>query len=144
MARIRFALRTPLAPAAVIARLTDFGPARAEVWPNIDSEHFQVHGQGPGWTEVTEGSAVAGGFWERERYTWDVEAGRITVETLDSNTWGPGSGWDYQLAPTPGGGTEITVTVARKGIGWKGRLIEMGLVIGGARVLRSQLRRVLA
>ena len=99
MARIRFRLETRLAPSAVMAVLTDFGPRRAEVWPNIDDQHFRVHGTGTGWAEVTEGSSVAGGVWERERYTWDGTAGTVAVETLDSNTWGPGSRWDYKVTP---------------------------------------------
>ena len=54
MPTIHFELQSTLAPEAVLAALTDFGPTRAEVWPNIDSDHFQVHDQGPGWAEVTE------------------------------------------------------------------------------------------
>ena len=71
MAEIHFRLQTKLAPSAVLAALTDFGPRRAKVWPNIDEQHFNLHGQGPGWAEVTEGSSVAGGVWEREKYSWD-------------------------------------------------------------------------
>ena len=97
MAHISFRLATRLAPDAVVAALTDFGPKRAKVWPNIDEQHFKLHGQGPGWAEVTEGSSVAGGVWEREKYTWDAAKGTVTVETLDSNTWGSGSRWDYKI-----------------------------------------------
>ena len=87
-------------PAVVLAGITDFGASRSMIWPNVDEEHFQLHGQGPGWAEVTEGSSVAGGIWERERYSWDSEYGTVAVETIDSNTWGPGSRWDYLLVPT--------------------------------------------
>lgn len=144
MARIHFQLKTTLAPEAMLAVLTDFGPRRAKAWPNIDDQHFQVHGQGPGWADVTEGSSVAGGVWEREKYSWDAGTGHITAETIDSNTWGPGSRWDYRLTPTPQGGTEIEVTVERHGKGWKGRLIEVGLAAGGVRMLRSQMEQALA
>jgi len=144
VARIHFQLETRLAPGAVLAVLTDFGPQRAEAWPNIDDQHFKVHGQGPGWAEVTEGSSVAGGVWERERYTWDAAGGAVAVETLDSNTWGPGSRWDYRLTRTAQGGTQIVVIVERHGKGWKGRLIELGLVAVGARTLRSQMEHALA
>ena len=144
MAEIHFHLETKLAPAAVLAALTDFGPRRAKVWPNIDDQHFQVHGQGPGWADVTEGSSVAGGIWEREKYTWDASTGRVTAETTDSNTWGPGSRWDYKLNPTPEGGTGIDVTLKRHGKGWKGRLIELGLRAAGARMLRAQTEQALA
>jgi hypothetical protein len=144
MARIHFQLETRLAPEAVLAVLTDFGPRRATVWPNIDVQHFRVHEQGPGWADVTEGSSVAGGVWEREKYTWDAARGTVAVETIDSNTWGPGSRWDYRLSRTAQGGTKIEVTVQRHGKGWKGRLIELGLKAAGGRMLRSQMEQALA
>ena len=144
MARIHFRLETSLAPAAVLAALTDFGPRRAEVWPNIDDQHFRLHEQGPGWAEVTEGSSVAGGVWEHEKYTWNASAGTVAAETLDSNTWRPGSRWDYKLTPAAGGGTQVDVTVERHGKGWKGKLIEVGLVAAGTRMLSSQMKQALA
>ena len=140
---IEFKLETPLAPKAVLAALTDFGPSRSKVWPNIDSGHFKLHDQGPGWAEVTEGNSVAGGVWERERYTWDAGAQTVAIETLDSNTWGPGSRWDYRLTAGPAGGTTINVAVVRNGKGWKGRLIGIALSIAGPSMLRSQMQRAL-
>jgi hypothetical protein len=144
MAHVRFRIETKLAPGAVVAALTDFGPGRSKVWPNIDAEHFKLHDEGPGWADVTEGSSVAGGVWERERYTWDGTAGVVTVETIDSNTWGPGSRWDYRLNPTAQGGTNIEVSVERRGKGLKGKLIELGLMLAGANMLRSQMEQALA
>ncbi len=143
MAHINFRLETKLAPQAVLSALTDFGPGRAKVWPNIDEQHFKVHSQGPGWAEVTEGSSVAGGVWEREKYTWDEAKGTVTVETLDSNTWGPGSRWDYKIASTTSGGSVIDVSVKRIGKGLKGRLIELGLMAAGTRMLRSQMEQAM-
>jgi hypothetical protein len=143
-ANIHFKVHTKLGPGSVLDSLTDFGPRRSQIWPNIDDQHFKVHDQGPGWAEVTEGSSVAGGVWERERYTWDAAAGTVAVETIDSNTWGPGSRWDYKLAPGAQGGTEIEVTVERHGKGLKGRLIGAGLVVAGRGMLRSQMEQALA
>ncbi|MEA2655921.1 MAG: hypothetical protein QOI23_1286 [Chloroflexota bacterium] len=143
MAQIHFRLETMQPPAAVLAALTDFGPRRAKVWPNIDEKHFRVHSQGPGWAEVTEGSSVAGGVWEREKYSWDASKGTVSVETLDSNTWGPGSRWDYLITPASGGGSEIAVTVKRLGKGLKGRLIELGLMAAGTRMLRTQMEQAM-
>jgi hypothetical protein len=143
MARVHFRLETKLAPSAVLAALTDFGPRRSQVWPNIDKQHFKLHGQGPGWAEVTEGSSVAGGVWEREKYSWDATTGAVSVETMDSNTWGPGSRWDYKITTATGGGSQIDVTVTRLGKGWKGRLIEVGLAAAGTRMLRSQMEQAL-
>ena len=64
------------------------------------------------------------------------------VETLDSNTWGTGSRWDYKIAPT-GGGSQIDVSVTRIGKGFKGRLIELGLWAAGTRMLRSQMAQAM-
>ena len=136
-------METKLAPSAVLAALTDFGPRRSQVWPNIDEQHFKLHGQGPGWAEVTEGSSVAGGVWEREKYSWDATTGAVSVETMDSNTWGPGSRWDYKITTATGGGSQIDVTVTRLGKGWKGRLIEVGLAAAGTRMLRSQMEQAM-
>lgn len=47
-----------------MAVLTDFGPARAQEWPSIDTEHFTVHALGDNRAEVTEGTSSA---WERAR-----------------------------------------------------------------------------
>ena len=144
MPTIHFELQSPLAPEAVLAALTDFSPRRAEIWPNVDSDHLKLHEQGPGWAEVTEGSSVAGGVWERERYSWDTGAGILKIETLDSNTWGPGSRWEYRLTPGPSGATRIEVTVVRNGKGLKGGLLGAALAIAGAGTLRSQMERALA
>ena len=65
------------------------------------------------------------------------------VETLDSNTWGPGSRWDYRIAPAGGGGAEIDVDVTRLGKGLKGRLIELALMAAGTRMLRSQMEQAM-
>ena len=143
MARVHFQLETSLAPGAVLAALTDFGPKRAQIWPNIDDQHFKLHDQGPGWAEVTEGSSVAGGVWEREKYTWDASAGIVAVETLESNTWGRGSRWDYKIDGRAQGGSHVDVTVERHGKGLKGKLIEAGLAVAGAGMLRSQMEKAI-
>ena len=143
MTKVNFKLQSQLAPDAVLSALTDFGPSRSDVWPNVDSAHFKVHGQGPGWAEITEGSSVAGGVWERERYSWDAAARTVAIETLESNVWGPGSRWDYRLIPGSGGGTTIDVSVVRNGKGWKGRTIGLALSLAGPRMLRSQMKQAL-
>ena len=120
--------------------LTDFGDRRPERFGNIDRAHFQVHGQGPGWADVTEGNALA---WERSRYDWDEVAGLVTVKTLESDSWGAGSRWEYRWHPHAGGGTEIEVTVVRNPKTLRGRLIALGLPLLGRRVLKRDLEKVL-
>lgn len=142
MPTIHFHLNTTLPPARVLAAITDFGPSRSAIWPNVDEAHFQLHGEGPGWAEVTEGSSVAGGVWERERYSWDEARGTVAVETVDSNTWAPGSRWDYRLTPTSGG-TLVEATVVRNPKGWRARLIALGLAAAGRSMLRTQMEQAL-
>jgi hypothetical protein len=144
MPRVHFQLHTALGPDVVLAALTDFGPGRAAVWPNIDAEHLVLHGSGPGWADVTEGSAVAGGVWERNRYEWDAGDGRLTATTQESNAWAPGSRWEYRLAPASDGGTAVDVHVVRTGRGAKGRLLGLAIGIVGTSRLRGDMEKALA
>jgi hypothetical protein len=139
MPTTHFTVHTSMSPSAVMELFTDFGPDRASRWPNTDQAHFAVHDQGPDWAEVTEGNAMG---WERERYSWDAAAGTVTIDTLDSNLWGPGSGWRYQLTPADGG-TDVDVTLTRAPKGLRGRLVGALIPIAGARVLGRQFQSVL-
>ena len=139
MPRTQFTVHTSLTPSEVMALFTDFGPDRASRWPNVDEAHFTVHDQGPGWAEVTEGNSLG---WERERYSWDADAGTITIDTLDSNLWSPGSGWRYQLTPTAGG-TDVQVTLTRVPRSFLGRVVGALIPIVGARTLGRQFESVL-
>jgi len=118
---------------------TDFGPDRASRWPNIDEAHFKVHDVGRDWAEVTEGNAMG---WERERYAWDAAVGTVTIDTLDSNLWSPGSSWRYELTPAAGG-TDVQVTLTRVPKSLRGRLIGALIPIVGARTLGRQFQSVL-
>jgi hypothetical protein len=139
MASTHFTVHTSLSPSDVMAVLTDFGPDRARWWPNVDEAHFKVHDQGTDWAEVTEGTGMG---WERERYSWDAAAGTVTIETLDSNLWGPGSAWRYELVPAAAG-TDLRVSLTRVPNSVRGRLIASLIPIAGARALGRQFRSVL-
>jgi hypothetical protein len=139
MPTTQFTVHTSLSPADVLGLLTDFGPDRAKNWPNISEAHFRVHKSGPDWAEVTEGTGLG---WERERYEWDATAGTVTVDTLESNLWRPGSGWRYQLTPA-GGGTDVQVTLHRVPSTLKGRVVGALIPVVGARALGKQLQSVL-
>jgi len=138
---LRFRVTTELPPDRVLGVLTDFSDRRPAVWPNIDHDHYRVHDQGPGWADVTEGNVFA---WERNRYEWNAVAGEVTVTAVESDSWAPGSQWRYQLQPGVAGGTRVDVTVVRTGRGMRGRLLAALLSVVGARVLRSDMERVLA
>jgi hypothetical protein len=139
MPTTEFTVSTRLSPTEVMAVLTDFGPKRAEVWPNINEAHFKVHEVGADWAEVTEGTAMG---WERERYSWDAAAGTLSIDTLDSNLWGPGSGWRYELTPAAEG-TDVHVTLNRSPKSFVGGLLGALIPVVGARTLSRQLRSVL-
>jgi len=139
MPSTQFTVHTRLSPSAVMELFTDFGPERASRWPNVNASHFALHALGQDWAEVTEGNAMG---WERERYSWDSDAGTITIDTLDSNLWGPGSGWRYQLTPTEGG-TDVTVALTRVPTSLLGRVVGALIPIAGARTLGKQFQSVL-
>jgi hypothetical protein len=66
------------------------------------------------------------------------------VQTIESDSWAPGSRWEYRLQPSAGGGTTVSVTVVRNPRTLRGRLIALGLPVAGRRVLRSDLEKLLA
>jgi hypothetical protein len=139
MPSTQFTVHTSLTPSEVLSLLTDFGPDRARHWPNLDDAHFKVHELGPDWAEVTEGTSMG---WERERYSWDADAGTVAIDTLDSNLWGPGSGWHYELKPASGG-TDLHVTLTRVANSWRGKVVGALIPVVGARALGRQFRSVL-
>ena len=139
MATTKFSVHTSLSPSEVMAVITDFGPERSRVWPNVDEAHFTVHGQGADWAEVTEGTGMG---WERERYSWDAAAGTVTIETLDSNLWGPGSGWRYEIVPASEG-TDLRVSLTRLPRSLTGRLVAALIPTAGPRALGRQFQSVL-
>ena len=141
MPRIEFDVTSGVSPDRFIAALTDFSPKRAEIWPNIDAEHLKVHEVGGDWADVTEGSSLAGGVWERNRYDWSTP-GTVRVETTESNTWRPGSSWLYEVEPD-GTGSHIKVTVDRRPATFRGRLVAVLLVVAGRTALRRATEQVL-
>ncbi|HEU5107545.1 MAG TPA: hypothetical protein VFT95_03130 [Micromonosporaceae bacterium] len=141
MPRIEFDVSSAVPPDRFVTALTDFSPARADVWPNIDAEHLKVHEVGADFADVTEGSSLAGGVWERNRYDWSTP-GTVRIETIESNTWRPGSSWLYEVSPTTAG-SDIHVTVDRRPANLRGRLISVLLVLAGRRVLRRATEQVL-
>ena len=61
----RITMTTTATPEQFLAALTDFGPGRSKIFPNSADGYLEVHDQGPGYADVTEGS---NGVWERLRY----------------------------------------------------------------------------
>jgi hypothetical protein len=135
MTTMEFTRTTSASPEQFLAALTDFGPGRSEIFPNSADGFLEVHDQGEGFADVTEGSR---GIWERLRYDWS-DPQRVVLTTTDSNVWGGGSGHTYTLTPEPGGGTRVDVSVVREGKGFRGWLVERVVALGGKRVLGKAL-----
>jgi hypothetical protein len=139
MATIHLSETTSATPEQVVAALTDFGPERSEIFGRSAAEYLQVHDQGPGRADVTEGSV---GIWERLVYDW-TDPHRVTMTTTDSNTWGGASGHTYTLTPQPDGGTKVDVVVVREGKNLKGRLLGLLLRGLGPRILGQGLQQTM-
>jgi hypothetical protein len=119
MATIDFHQNTTATPDQFIAGLTDFGPGRSELFKNSADSYLQVHGSGPQWADVTEGS---GGVWERLNYDWS-NPHHVVLTTTDSNLFGGTSGHTYTLTPRPDGTTDIDVVLIREGKNLNGRIV---------------------
>jgi hypothetical protein len=105
----------------------------------VDAGRVTVHEQGPGRADVTEGNKIG---WERERYTWDVDAGTVSAATTDSDLWAAGSGWEYKIGTQPSG-TLVEVTARRNAKGIKGKLVGVVLAIFGKSMIKSSTAKAL-
>ena len=56
VAKIHYEVDGPVTADEFIAALTDFGPRRPELWPNLDTKYYELHEVGDTWADVTEGS----------------------------------------------------------------------------------------
>jgi hypothetical protein len=124
MSTIHLHQTTLLTPEQYVAGLTDFGPGRAEVFPNSADEFLKVHERSRTEADVTEGS---GGAWERLHYDWS-DPNHVVLNTTDSNIWGGASGHDYTFTRNVDGTTDIDVNVVREGKNLKGYFL--GFVLG--------------
>ncbi|MFS8097627.1 hypothetical protein LFM09_10860 [Lentzea alba] len=137
MSTIVLTQHTTATPEQFIAGLTDFGPGRAELFPNSADDFLKVHEQGDEFADVTEGS---GGIWERLHYDWS-DPGHVVLTTVDSNVWGGRSGHTYTFTRHADGTTEVRAEVVREGKNLKGRLLGVVLGIFGKNVLGGALAK---
>ena len=89
---------------------------------------------------MTEGSPAVGSIWQRSRYDWTAP-GRVTLDVLDSNAFGPGSRWTYLVEPAAGGGTDIDLSIRRVPTTTKGKVVDVLLSLGGGIYFSRDLRR---
>ena len=143
MAHVVVDADTTASPERVVGALTDFSPRRLEIWPNIDRTYFKPGETGDKWAEVTEGSAVFGGVWERSRYDWS-RPGTVRLEVKDSNAFQPGSFWVYSVTPGKNGGSHVRMEFDRRPRNAKGYLLGALLTLFGKQIFTKALRETLA
>jgi len=137
MPRIAFQLDSPVPADRIIAATTDFSTRRPELWPLIDPAVYCVHAVGDEWADVTEGSAMLGGIWARERYDWS-EPGVVRATIQDSNVYRAGGTWELR-ADAAAGGSRVSVVNDRRPRGLRGRVLATMLVLMGSRELPRTL-----
>jgi hypothetical protein len=122
-----------------IAALTDFGPRRPELWPNLDAKFYELHELGDTWAEVTEGTDLLGGVWARERYDWS-EPGIVRLRLVDAIDFQPGTVIEYRVTPRSDGGCHVVVDFQRVAASMRGRIVGVAVQLAGSRRFASDLR----
>lgn len=135
---------TSVRPERVLDAARDFSRRRAELWPDVHDEHFEIHQLGDTFAEVTEGNPEPFGFvWERLRYDWS-RPGSVKATVTDSNIFKPGSTWEIRATPY-NGGSRVEVIGIRHVKGLKGGLIGVLIRLGIAKlVVAGHLRHFLS
>jgi len=139
MSTIHFTETTTSTPEQFIAALTDFGPARSQIWGNSADSYLKVYDKTTSTADVTEGSA---GIWERLHYDWS-DPRHVVLTTTDSNVWGGHSSHTYTFKPRADGKTDVDVVIVREGKNLKGRSLAILLGTGGKRVLEKAFAKTL-
>jgi hypothetical protein len=141
VAKVSYSVETDLDPKVVWDALTEFGPRRTELWPDLSPSSFQVLERGDGWARVREGTAGLG-IWSIERYEWKEPVITATVE--EANAAQSGGTWRMEVRPRPEGGAVLTIKMDRKAKGLVGHLIHGVFQVSNGRFLAARTRRMLS
>ena len=141
MAKVTYTVETHLSPDVVWDALTEFGPRRAALWPDLSPASFKVLERGPDWARVREGPASLG-IWSIERYEWTKPVITATVEV--ANAAQTGGTWRMEVQPRSGGGTVLTIAMNRRAKGFVGHLIHGIFQVTNGRFLAARTRRMRA
>jgi hypothetical protein len=141
MAKIHYEADGAIPAGRFVAALTDFGPRRPELWPNLDAKFYELHELGDTWAEVTEGTDVLGGVWAREHYDWS-EPGLVRLRLVDAVDFRSGTVIDYHLTDVPGG-CHVAVDFQRVASSARGKLVGLGVQLTGSRRFAADLRQTL-
>ena len=141
MAKVTYKVETDLDPKVVWDALTEFGPRRAELWPDLSPSSFKVLERGDGWARVREGTARLG-IWSIERYEWTEPVITATVE--EASAAESGGTWRMEVQPRAEGGSVLTISMNRRAKGFVGHIIHGLFQITNGRFLASRTQRMLS
>jgi hypothetical protein len=143
MAKIHYEADGEIPADRFFAALTDFGDRRPELWPNLDAKFYRLHERGETWAEVTEGTDLLGGVWARDHYDWS-EPGIVRLRLVDAVDFKPGTETVYRVTSRPDGGCHVAVDFQRIATSPRGRLVGIGVQLGGSRRFAADLHETLA
>jgi len=141
VAKVTYTVETDLAPKIVWDALTEFGPRRAELWPDLSTSSFEVLDRGDNWARVREGTASLG-IWSIERYEWAEPVIIATVE--QANAAHSGGTWRMEVQPRSGGGSVLTISMNRRAKGFVGHIIHGLFQVTNGRILAARTQRMLS
>ena len=141
VAQVTYTVETDLEPDVVWDALTEFGPRRAELWPDLSTSSFKVLERGENWARVREGTASLG-IWSIERYEWHEPVITATVE--EANAAQSGGTWRMEVQPGARGGSILRIAMDRRAKGLVGHLIHGLFQVTNGYFLASRTRRMLA
>ncbi len=126
---------TTASPELVLDTLRDpSAERRGEIWSNVTPKRFTLHDSGADFIDVTEGTFLAGVFWEQSRYDWS-EPGRVIATVSESNVFEPGSTFELRATARDGGGSGVEMIVRRRfRRSAKGRIAATVNHLGGRRL----------
>jgi hypothetical protein len=140
VARVSYTVSTDRDPKVVWDALTEFGPRRAELWPDL-SPSFKVLERGENFAVVRE-STDSLGIWAIERYEWNEPV--ITATVQQSNAAQPGGTWRMEVRPASGGGSTVAISMDRRAKGLVGHLIHGVFQVTNGRFLAARTKSMLS
>jgi len=141
MAKVTYTVETDVSPEVVWDALTEFGPRRAELWPDLSPSSFRVLDRGDNWARVREGTSSLG-IWSIERYEWAEPVITATVE--EANAAQAGGTWRMEVQPSVGGGSVLTISMNRRAKGFVGHIIHGLFQVTNGRFLAGRTQRMLS
>jgi hypothetical protein len=141
VAKVTYTVETRVDPKDVWDALTEFGPRRAQLWPDLSPSSFKVVDRGGDWARVREGTAGLG-IWSVERYEWHEPVVVATVE--ESNATHTGGTWRMEVRPRTGGGSVLTISMDRQAKGFVGHIVHGLFQVTNGRFLAARTQRMLA